>query len=132
MAAGGSLVHTAVPGLLFTPLCPFSLSFRPLILPQDVRLTFRPADNSRAGAMVSVDGHTRFELDRGERLDVNVSKSPALCKTSRPSGRCGSHSFRERLGLVCKAADNAELVFEAADEAYGQRHRHLQPLIPPN
>ncbi|KAI9078248.1 hypothetical protein K1719_039750 [Acacia pycnantha] len=34
LATGGSMVHPQVPGILFTPVCPHSLSFRPLILPE--------------------------------------------------------------------------------------------------
>ena len=38
LAAGGSMVHPQVPGILFTPICPHSLSFRPLIFPDYVQL----------------------------------------------------------------------------------------------
>jgi NAD+ kinase len=33
LAAAGSMVHPGVPGILFTPICPHSLSFRPLVFP---------------------------------------------------------------------------------------------------
>jgi len=33
LAAGGSMVHPQVPCILFTPVCPHSLSFRPLMFP---------------------------------------------------------------------------------------------------
>ena len=33
LAAAGSMVHPGVPAILFTPVCPHSLSFRPLIFP---------------------------------------------------------------------------------------------------
>lgn len=33
MSAGGSMVHPQVPAILFTPICPHSLSFRPLVFP---------------------------------------------------------------------------------------------------
>ncbi|KAL9665228.1 hypothetical protein QQ045_020641 [Rhodiola kirilowii] len=36
-SAGGSMVHTNVPCMLFTPICPHSLSFRPVILPDSAR-----------------------------------------------------------------------------------------------
>eukprot|EP00826_Nyctotherus_ovalis_P004345 TRINITY_DN10934_c0_g1_i11.p1 TRINITY_DN10934_c0_g1~~TRINITY_DN10934_c0_g1_i11.p1 ORF type:complete len:149 (-),score=11.74 TRINITY_DN10934_c0_g1_i11:82-528(-) len=74
MAAGGSLIHPAVSGLLFTPICPFSLSFRPLVFPEDAQLTFKVSLEARCSVFVSVDGHTRFEMQRGEGVDINVSK----------------------------------------------------------
>ena len=79
MAAGGSLVHYQVPAMLFTPVCPFSLSFRPLIFPEDVEIGFRIPSDARAIAIVSIDGHTRFQLDRKEGLKVTVSRFPVSC-----------------------------------------------------
>eukprot|EP00798_Chlamydomonas_sp_ICE-L_P032353 gene32353-5381_t len=38
LAAGGSMLHPQVPGILFTPICPHSLSFRPLVFPDHVQL----------------------------------------------------------------------------------------------
>ena len=38
MSAGASLVHPSVPGIILTPLCPHSLSFRPIVLPAGVEL----------------------------------------------------------------------------------------------
>lgn len=40
VAAGGSMVHPHVPAILVTPICPHSLTFRPVILPDyaDVEL----------------------------------------------------------------------------------------------
>ena len=40
VAAGGSMVHPHVPAILLTPICPHSLTFRPVILPDyaDVEL----------------------------------------------------------------------------------------------
>ena len=38
VAAGASMVHPSVAGILVTPVCPHSLSFRPIILPAGVEL----------------------------------------------------------------------------------------------
>lgn len=38
LAAGGSMVHPQVPGILFTPICPHSLSSRPLVFPDNIVL----------------------------------------------------------------------------------------------
>lgn len=34
-------VHPNVPGILFTPICPHSLSFRPVILPDSAQLELK-------------------------------------------------------------------------------------------
>ena len=38
LSAGGSLVHPEVQSMLLTPICPHSLSFRPMLLPDSVKL----------------------------------------------------------------------------------------------
>ena len=45
LSAGGSMVHPAVPAMLCTPICPHSLSFRPLIVPDSVTLRIKVRTN---------------------------------------------------------------------------------------
>ena len=37
-ATGASMVHPNVPGIILTPICPHSLSFRPIVVPAGVEL----------------------------------------------------------------------------------------------
>lgn len=46
MAAGGSIVHPAMRSLLLSPICPMTLSSRPLVLPGQCTVTFRPIHDS--------------------------------------------------------------------------------------
>eukprot|EP01121_Diplochlamys_sp_Union-15-3_P008557 TRINITY_DN2279_c0_g2_i1.p1 TRINITY_DN2279_c0_g2~~TRINITY_DN2279_c0_g2_i1.p1 ORF type:complete len:106 (+),score=5.14 TRINITY_DN2279_c0_g2_i1:186-503(+) len=70
------MVHPQVPGILFTPICPHSLSFRPIILPDCVEYGILVPDDARATAWVSFDGKKRVELKRGDYLSVKISKYP--------------------------------------------------------
>lgn len=47
VAAGGSMVHPNVPAILFTPVCPHSLSFRPVILPDYAEVELRVPHDAR-------------------------------------------------------------------------------------
>ena len=47
VAAGGSMVHPNVPAILFTPICPHSLSFRPVILPDYAELELKIPKDAR-------------------------------------------------------------------------------------
>ncbi|XP_052156217.1 putative NAD kinase 3 isoform X1 [Oryza glaberrima] len=76
LAAGGSMVHPQVPGILFTPICPHSLSFRPLILPEYVTLRVQVPINSRGQAWASFDGKGRKQLGPGDALICSISPWP--------------------------------------------------------
>ncbi|KAK9735970.1 hypothetical protein RND81_04G242000 [Saponaria officinalis] len=76
LAAGGSMVHPQVPGILFTPICPHSLSFRPLILPEHVTLRVQVPFNSRGPAWVSFDGKDRKQLAPGDALLCSIAPWP--------------------------------------------------------
>lgn len=60
LSSGGSIVHPLVSSLLLTPICPRSLSFRPLVLPANTPVTLRiEAENRGKEIEVSVDGVRR-------------------------------------------------------------------------
>lgn len=42
VAAGASMIHPSVPAIMVTPICPHSLSFRPIVVPAGVELKARP------------------------------------------------------------------------------------------
>ncbi|XP_044511158.1 NAD kinase 2, chloroplastic isoform X2 [Mangifera indica] len=75
-AAGGSMVHPNVPCMLFTPICPHSLSFRPVILPDSARLELKIPDDARSSAWVSFDGKRRQQLSRGDCVRISMSQHP--------------------------------------------------------
>ncbi|XP_016515772.2 NAD kinase 2, chloroplastic isoform X3 [Nicotiana tabacum] len=75
-AAGGSMVHPNVPCMLFTPICPHSLSFRPVILPDSARLELKIPEDARSNAWVSFDGKRRQQLSRGDSVRIYMSQHP--------------------------------------------------------
>ncbi|CAI5987727.1 unnamed protein product [Closterium sp. NIES-65] len=75
-AAGGSMVHPNVPCMLFTPICPHSLSFRPIILPDSALLELRVPADARSNCWVSFDGKKRQQLSRGDSVRISMSAHP--------------------------------------------------------
>ncbi|KAK5109508.1 hypothetical protein LTR62_006960 [Meristemomyces frigidus] len=62
LSSGGAIVHPLVSSLLLTPICPRSLSFRPLVLPANTPVTLRiEAENRGKEIEVSIDGVRRKE-----------------------------------------------------------------------
>ena len=76
MAAGGSVVHPAVPCILVTPICPHVLSFRSMVFPDHVILRCYVPDDARSTASVAFDGKHRQELRRGESVQIRLSAFP--------------------------------------------------------
>ncbi|PSC75230.1 NAD(H) kinase 1 [Micractinium conductrix] len=77
LAAGGAMVHPAVPCYLFTPICPHSLASRPLVLPEHVTLRVKVPLDARSSAFCSFDGRSRMELRPGDSVLISMSQWPA-------------------------------------------------------
>ncbi|KAF1362256.1 ATP-NAD kinase [Lizonia empirigonia] len=81
LSSGGSIVHPLVPSLLLTPICPRSLSFRPLVLPAKTPITLRLGDKNRGKQVeVSIDGSTVTE-GLGSGMEVRVMGEDVRTKT---------------------------------------------------
>lgn len=76
LSAGGSLVHPEIPAILISPICPHTLSFRPMLLPDSMELRIAVPYNSRSTAWASFDGRGRVELKQGDHIKVTASKYP--------------------------------------------------------
>ena len=69
IAAGGPILSPQVEAMCLTPLCPHSLSFRPIVLhaEQTVVLT---ANRVNKGTELVVDGQRLCKLDKGDRVVI--------------------------------------------------------------
>ncbi len=76
LSAGGSLVHPDIPAILLTPICPHTLSFRPMLLNDTMALRIAVPRASRATAYCSFDGKGRIELKQGDYVTITASKYP--------------------------------------------------------
>lgn len=63
LSAGGSIVHPLVKGIVITPICARSLSFRPLVLPAEAIVEVTVSGRGKQGVGVSIDG-----VDQGKRV----------------------------------------------------------------
>ncbi|XP_043691290.1 probable NAD kinase 1 isoform X2 [Telopea speciosissima] len=97
LAAGGSMVHPQVPGILFTPICPHSLSFRPLILPEYVTLRVQVPFKSRGHTWASFDGKDRKQLAPGDALVCNMAPWPVPTACQEDSTKDFLHSIHDGL-----------------------------------
>ncbi|MBU0987767.1 MAG: NAD(+)/NADH kinase [Proteobacteria bacterium] len=75
LAAGGPIVHPEVPGIIMTPICPFTLTNRPLIVPDSACIKIRLAKKSQ-DIMLTFDGQAGFEINEGHIIDIRKSPYP--------------------------------------------------------
>ncbi len=75
LSAGGPLVHPGLQTILVTPICPFMLSSRPIILPPDKVITsrFLSADPDFT-ARVIIDGQEVWEMKTDDVLEVQAAE----------------------------------------------------------
>ncbi|KXS21844.1 ATP-NAD kinase [Gonapodya prolifera JEL478] len=85
LSAGGSVVHPEVPALLVTPICPHTLSFRPMMLPDSMELKILLPKDARTTAFCSFDGRHRIELRQGDYVTVTAGRypCPTICATDQ-------------------------------------------------
>ncbi|CAL9738140.1 NAD(+) kinase [Monosporozyma servazzii] len=83
LSAGGSLVYPSVNCIAVTPICPHTLSFRPIVLPDSMKLKVKVPVKSRSTAWVAFDGKNRVELTRGDY--ITISASPYIFPTIESS-----------------------------------------------
>uniref|UniRef100_A0A060T888 ARAD1C27522p n=1 Tax=Blastobotrys adeninivorans TaxID=409370 RepID=A0A060T888_BLAAD len=75
LSSGGSIVHPGVACILITPICPRSLSFRPLIFPASSKISLSVSDESRGRtAELSIDGLKKGTLSPGDRITVQSER----------------------------------------------------------
>lgn len=76
LSAGGPIVQPGVRSILVTPICPFMLESRPVLLPATVRLTTRLADGESREVKVIVDGQPAWDMRGNHHLEVEASDRP--------------------------------------------------------
>ncbi|KAF1986871.1 ATP-NAD kinase [Aulographum hederae CBS 113979] len=84
LSAGGSLVHPDIPAILLTPICPHTLSFRPMLLNDSMLLRIKVPRGSRATAYCAFDGKGRVELRAGDEVTIAASQYPFPTVLSEP------------------------------------------------
>lgn len=70
LAAGGPIVHPDTPSMILTPVCPFSLANRPIVMPSSDRIKIKVEREQRAQVILTVDGQIAFPLEAGDVIRI--------------------------------------------------------------
>jgi NAD+ kinase len=84
LSSGGPIVSPKVNGIIITPICPHSLTFRPLIIPDNSKVKVSLLSDSES--FITVDGQMVLPMDTGDSFEVQISnKSLHMIESSEMS-----------------------------------------------
>jgi NAD+ kinase len=79
LSAGGPLLHPNLDALVFTPICPHTLSIRPLVLPADRPMLIEV--NEGDAITVTMDGQGTLNLKHGDTVSIEKAPVPMTLVT---------------------------------------------------
>ncbi len=94
LSAGGPIIYPSMNAVVMTPICPFTLTNRPIVVPDDalIELTL---DNENEGVVLSLDGQTGYPMLAGDR--VVIRKSSTTFNLVQPANRNYFDVLRDKL-----------------------------------
>jgi NAD+ kinase len=75
LAAGGPIIHPEVPAIIMTPICPFTLTNRPLIVPDSACIRIN-LDKKPADIMLTFDGQAGLQIDDRDTIFIKKANHP--------------------------------------------------------
>ncbi len=73
LSAGGPILEPTMPALVLSPICPHTLSLRPLVLPDSVRLDLRVEEDA-TGVFLTLDGQEGFPVSAATRISISRAR----------------------------------------------------------
>ena len=100
MAAGGPIVYPTVEAFIVTPICPHTLTNRPLVVPDSAKIEVVVKTETES-VFLTVDGQVGLSLHNDDRIVCNLSKSRLACNMNgRPHALqwqgCPEENFQTR------------------------------------
>lgn len=76
LAGGGPIVHPCVDAVVLVPICPHTLSNRPIVLDANRTITICVGSGGRDNTQVTCDGQLNFGLVTGDQVVVRKHEKP--------------------------------------------------------
>jgi NAD+ kinase len=74
LSCGGPIIQPNVDSLVMVPICPHTLSDRPLVLPSSSRIRVTLDNAGESEAHVVCDGESLARMSAGDTLDISLAK----------------------------------------------------------
>jgi NAD+ kinase len=96
LSGGGPLLHPSLDAIVLVPICPHTLSNRPLVVAGDSRIEIRICNVEQGHVRITCDGQTDLSLIT--RAEVIVARSPYPARLLHPKGHDHYEILRAKLG----------------------------------
>lgn len=94
LSAGGPIIYPSMNAVVITPICPFTLSNRPIVVPDDSLIEVRLMTDKEEVAL-TLDGQVGFPMQVGDR--ITIRKSNTTFNLVQPMGRNYFDVLRDKL-----------------------------------
>jgi len=83
MSAGGPIIHPGMSCIVITPICPHTLTNRPIVVSDESHITITVASSFDEKVYLTLDGQVGFELMEGDSIDVRAAVETTALVMSR-------------------------------------------------
>ena len=74
LSAGGPILYPTIETFVLTPICPFTLTNRPIIVPDSAVVSIEMGRESEETVVLTFDGQVGFDLHHGDKVEIYKSK----------------------------------------------------------
>ena len=94
LSAGGPIVYPVVSAFVITPICPHTLSDRPVVVADHSRIELRVSEASDS-VFLTLDGQTGIPMNAGDR--VSITRAKEKLKLIQPPNKSYFEILRNKL-----------------------------------
>lgn len=94
LSAGGPIIYPSMNALVVTPICPFTLTNRPIVVPDRAEIELKLL-NENEGVVLTLDGQTGYTMRADDR--ILICKSSTTFNLVRPANRNYFDVLRNKL-----------------------------------
>ena len=75
LSSGGPILHADLDAITLVPICPHTLSNRPIVIKASSEIEIVIGETKQATAQVACDGQTSFDVKSGDRIKIKRKKN---------------------------------------------------------
>lgn len=94
LSAGGPIIYPSMNAVVITPICPFTLTNRPIVVPDTAEIELK-LEHENEGVVLTLDGQIGYTMKAGDR--VLIRKSETTFNLVQPANRNYFDVLRNKL-----------------------------------